>query len=1317
MRYKKVVVPLLVTALVASNMGMTGTMGNVMANEVDEIVTISPMNASTFSDGKFEGWGTSFCWWANRLGYSDSLATQAANAFYDKEQGLGLNIVRYNIGGGDDPTHTHITRTDSEVPGYAINPSYDEATGTYAWEYDWSADANQRNVLLKAMEACGDEIIVEAFSNSPPYFMTNSGCSTGATDASKDNLKSDAYEEFAQYMADVVEHFEKDWGVDIQSVSPMNEPYTNYWGANSWKQEGCHFDQGNSQSNILVEMGKALAEKGLSDIQVVGTDETSIDTQISSYNKLSEEAKNLITRIDTHTYGGSKRASLKSLAESEGKNLWMSEVDGGDTAGTDAGEMGSALWLAQRIITDMNGMTPSAWIMWQVIDNHICEEGYNGKQDSGMVDTDGGFWGAAVADHDNETIIKTMKYYGLGQFSRYIRPGYTIIAGTENTLAAYDSEGKKLVIVATNTSAKDKVYDFDLSQFSAVGSNVQVIRTSGDMETGEKWAQLAPVTTYGKGFEATLKANSITTYIVEGVENDGVTMQEIPLSMDMVTGSEPWGGSDNIAKLTVDGDASTYFDGVGDGFVTIDLGDFYQLDAISFAPRAGYGYRCVDAGFFGSVDGNNWSKIATITSLPSNDFNYIFEKRFEHNMAVRYVKYAVPSGTPNNGVNTDGSYCCNIAEIKLYGTAATTLETVAGVCATYEKVEQGNYTNASYETFMNALIAAKSLVEAQSADEAALMQAMDTMIAAYTGLTLAEMTPVEVTQEIAKVVTYVGTVPQLPETVSVKTLSGETAQANVTWQCKADDFSKAYETVSVIGKVEHSELTVEAAVEVIPKNLLYFIDCGTVDSGSDTYDAVASVTTLKNAKSDQLYDGNNGWGVSGTYHAYTGEPSADKFLTGYYADNKSTNPIIYTVSLEAGTYDVSIQSHEWWSGPRTMNVEAHYQNAAGETVTTMLAEKVKVSSSNRNALVTATLTLDAASVVEIHAYLSDGSEAPVVTFVGIAREQKEEEPEQPEVSVKIGDSDLIIPQEIANKQGTTFTGQIRVGSLEKDAKVIEAVLTVDKNLKIIDVAVDEHMMGGTLNWHVEEQDDKNILRLVYADLTKNTTITTTQDAPFDMIAMTFELANKVEEGAKITIALNELQQYVSSETAVSYVKEPKVKTITAIEEHEVSVVVEKLYTGDGSDLIPKGETAYKVVVTGLETIPKKVTFASETEKSVLYQSEDFTKRDDVITYVMVVSETVSEDVLQQAENYTFTMDETLANESILLGDTNEDGVIDAQDALKEVRTWLRKDTPEITDKLVLTYNVNGDAKLNSADALAIVEHFVSGKSWAVLNNH
>lgn len=484
--------------------------------KTEKTVTIKPEETSASNGGVFEGWGTSFCWWANRIGYSNSLSEQAARAFYDKEEGLGFNIVRFNIGGGDDPEHAHITRTDSAMPGYMV---YDETTGETS--YDWSADANQRNVLLRAQDYCDEnEFIVEGFSNSPPYFMTVSGCTSGAENANDNNLREDCVDAFADYLAEVTLHYKNEWGVSFQSISPMNEPYTDYWSAFSEKQEGCHYDQGKTQSNMLIALSAALERKGLSDVLIAGTDETSIDTQITSYKLLSDEAKAVLDRIDTHTYGGSARKTLSELAASEGKGLWMSEVDGGDMEGTYAREMGAALWLAKRIIADVNGLRPSAWVLWQAIDNHVSDEGYNGHSDSGMVERSSGYWGLAVANHNTDSIILTQKYYAMGQFSRYIRPGYEIIgvSDTDNMLAAYDSESERLVIVAINTDEDDTPVCFDLSGFSKTGETVQPVRTSGSYGKDESWAELEKESVEGKEFHTTLKGNSVTTYLIDGVQ-------------------------------------------------------------------------------------------------------------------------------------------------------------------------------------------------------------------------------------------------------------------------------------------------------------------------------------------------------------------------------------------------------------------------------------------------------------------------------------------------------------------------------------------------------------------------------------------------------------------------------------------------------------------------------------------------------------------------------------------------------------------------------------------------------------------------------
>ncbi len=649
--------------------GLCATVASQFAFSADEVsaatvVSLSPNSKYAINNGVFEGWGTSLCWWANRVGYSDELAEKTGELFFS-DKGLHMNIGRFNIGGGDDPTHDHITRTDSNMPGYS---RYENGKIVY----DWNADANQRNVLMKAIAAYGDGFITEMFSNSPPYYMTNSGCTSGNRDAGKNNLKDDWYDEFADYMAEVCAHYENDWGVHIQSVEPFNEPYTNFWGAYSQKQEGCHFDIGNSESKMIMEMQRAMSQRNLNNTMIVASDETSIDTQIDAFKALSGDAKNVVQRIDTHTYGGSKRTELKNLALQSGKNLWMSEVDGNGTSGTNSGEMGAALWLSNRMRDDLNGMECSAWILWQAIDKHISANGYNGKKDSGMIDISKGFWGLAVCDHDKKDVILTQKYYAFGQYSRYIRPGYTMLKTSDKTVAAYDPKEGKLVIVATNDGGQRDL-TFDLSEFGAIGDSVQVIRTSGSMSNGEHWKDVGNIATSGEGFTATLAPLSITTYILDGVKATSFEADnKIDVAKSAVTGSDPWKDSSNPGKVSTDvpqnvfdGNTSSFFDGVGNGWVQADLGDEYNITAIGYSPRSGYEYRCAGGQFFSSSDGVNWNAMYSINSVPSFGMHYV--TKLNNTEKVRYIKYQVPEGKPDGSVNKDSVYCCNIAEIEVYG--------------------------------------------------------------------------------------------------------------------------------------------------------------------------------------------------------------------------------------------------------------------------------------------------------------------------------------------------------------------------------------------------------------------------------------------------------------------------------------------------------------------------------------------------------------------------------------------------------------------------------------------------------------------------
>ena len=294
----------------------------------------------------------------------------------------------------------------------------------------------------------------------------------------------------------------------------MNEPNTTYWEAFSPKQEGCHVSSGERQSTLLLATQKALEDVGLGEILLAGTDETSTVAAGNSFKKLSDDAKAILDRIDTHSYKIGKMEELQAMAVEHGKNLWMSEVDGDMVLGKNSGEMGAGLWLANKMISDIQSLMPSAWILWQGIDNHISVDGYMGNQDFGMPDLSRGYWGLTVVDHDKQEILLTKKYYAFGQLSRYIRPGYQILTTTDQgILAAYSQEDHRLVIVAVNVEETDVEAGFSLAGFRFDGGTAQVIRTSGK----ENWAQLPEIPVQADMLRATLAPYSITTFLFDNI--------------------------------------------------------------------------------------------------------------------------------------------------------------------------------------------------------------------------------------------------------------------------------------------------------------------------------------------------------------------------------------------------------------------------------------------------------------------------------------------------------------------------------------------------------------------------------------------------------------------------------------------------------------------------------------------------------------------------------------------------------------------------------------------------------------------------------
>jgi len=310
---------------------------------------------------------------------------------------------------------------------------------------------------------------------------------------------------------------------------------------------------------------------------------------------------------------------------------------------------------------------------------------------------------------------------------------------------------------------------------------------------------------------------------------------------------------------------------------------------------------------------------------------------------------------------------------------------------------------------------------------------------------------------------------------------------------------------------------------------------------------------------------------------------------------------------------------------------------------------------------------------------------------------------------------LGLPAQITDDVGKTFNAVITLDQWDNTAgyKLIDFILNVPEGLSVTDVTAGSRLNGGEVSYHLDE-DGK--LRVVYFDATNHSDITVVGNAegnafPAQFFTVTFQVdAATVGEQKAISIGgmSVKLTSDSSDENAMVIVD-----TTTAAGNVEVvkgiSYSAICLYTGDDIDLIPATKKAVAVSVVGIENATK-LTYNDGTNQYVFKYSEEISAKTGIATYVALVDATI--DMAQFTNKANFTLAEDTAAQ-ITFGDTNGDGVINAQDALNTVDAWLRKGNAP-TDDQILTMNVNGDSRINTFDALGIVEKFVDGSDLAVI---
>ena len=152
---------------------------------------------------------------------SADMRSQVLNSIFDKDSGLGLNIVRLPCGVNDFAMNWH---TYDDMP-----------QGSEDWSLEnFSIEADKAYIIptVKSAQSINSEIQFISSVWSPPLWMKtkyswittpeNNDYSVAPTESNTAMLRTECYDVFAQYLIKFIKAYEE-LGINISSITPQNE--------------------------------------------------------------------------------------------------------------------------------------------------------------------------------------------------------------------------------------------------------------------------------------------------------------------------------------------------------------------------------------------------------------------------------------------------------------------------------------------------------------------------------------------------------------------------------------------------------------------------------------------------------------------------------------------------------------------------------------------------------------------------------------------------------------------------------------------------------------------------------------------------------------------------------------------------------------------------------------------------------------------------------------------------------------------------------------------------------------------------------------
>jgi O-glycosyl hydrolase len=454
-----------------------------------------------------QGFGASGAWWPIDLAhFRPEIQEQVGELLFSPRGGIGLSAFRYNIGGGS----VGVTNPHRAPQTFLMSPG----------QYDWTRDVGGRTFLTLASHH--QVPILVGFVNSAPAVWTTNGLCTGGS------LQPGAEAAYAGYLADIAAHFHDQGLITFTHISPMNEPDYRFEGGT---QEGMGVPVG-QRGTLVKAVGQALANKA-SWARVTADESSQVAGQLlpeaAQWLSADGSIAKQMDALSHHLYDFPSDATLqqaRQLGERFGLPLWATEVCCIVTQTGTFGQqfdptIGNALVVANLVWHCLTQANDSAFHWWVAASSAIGADPLADPEAMQRVNSDGWndgliYYDPNFAQNGNQQIYLTKRYWAMGNFSRYVRPGNQRhdVSGVMDPLRvlAFSTDQGWTVVAINNAVPGSSPAPLRL-QFPSGGLllPIETVETSAAHDL----TPVAPPLALPNGqLQAALPAQSITTFIL-----------------------------------------------------------------------------------------------------------------------------------------------------------------------------------------------------------------------------------------------------------------------------------------------------------------------------------------------------------------------------------------------------------------------------------------------------------------------------------------------------------------------------------------------------------------------------------------------------------------------------------------------------------------------------------------------------------------------------------------------------------------------------------------------------------------------------------